>query len=92
MSGGQGLMLLVSYVQEYYFDTNGSSWLCAIEPFINKLLFDPAFIAQVRKYSHKRVIIDINVVKNERMVYLAGLFDEFFHRGLLFLILSVLHV
>jgi hypothetical protein len=54
-------------------------------------LFDPTFVAQIGQYSHERVIVDIDIAKDDRMIYLAGLFYEFLYQGLLFLILSVLH-
>lgn len=57
-----------------------------------KNLFDLTFVSQIGQYPHERVIIDIDIVKDDRMVYLAGLFDEFVHDSLLFLVLSVLHI
>jgi hypothetical protein len=55
-------------------------------------LFDPTFVAEIGKYLHESVIVDVNIVENYRVVDLAaGFLDEFFHHDFLFLVLSILH-
>jgi hypothetical protein len=54
-------------------------------------LFDSPFISQIREYSHESIIIDINIVQNERMVNLAKFLDEFLYCVFFSLIFPVYH-
>lgn len=54
-------------------------------------LFYPPFVAELGQYPHERVIVDVDIVQYDRVVDLAELLDEFFHRDLLPLILPILH-
>jgi hypothetical protein len=54
-------------------------------------LFDPPFVPQVGQYLQKRVIVNVDVVENDGMVDLAGLFDELVYHGFFLLVLPVLH-
>ena len=61
-------------------------------PFCNYAnLFDSPLISQIREYSHESIIIDINIVQNERMVNLAKFLDEFLYCVLFSLIFPVYH-
>ena len=56
---------------------------------LHKFLFDPSFISQIREYSHESIIVDIDVIQNDRMVNLAKFLDEFLYGMLFSLIFSV---
>ena len=58
---------------------------------LHKFLFDPSFISQIREYSHESIIVDIDVIQNDRMVNLAKFLDEFLYGMLFSLIFSVQH-
>jgi len=55
-------------------------------------LFDSPFVLQVGQYLHERIIIDIDIVKNDRMVDLAKFLDELFNSDLFLLVFPVLHI
>lgn len=55
-------------------------------------LFDPPFVLQVGQYLHERIIIDIDIVKDDRMVDLAKFLDELFNSDLFLLVFPVLHI
>lgn len=54
-------------------------------------LTDPAFVSQFGQHPHERVVVDVNVVEDDRVVDLAGFPDELFDHDLFLLVLSVLH-
>jgi hypothetical protein len=56
---------------------------------LHKFLFYPSFISQIRENSHESIIVDIDVIQNDRMVNLAKFLDEFLYRMLFSLIFSV---
>jgi hypothetical protein len=56
---------------------------------LHKFLFYPSFISQIREYSHESIIVDIDVIQNDRMVNLAKFLDEFLYGMLFSLIFSV---
>lgn len=54
-------------------------------------LVDPSFVVELGQYPHKRFVVDVDTVEDDRMVDLARFLDELFYHGLFLLVLSVLH-